>query len=57
MKIILRADQNPSLDVALLHLYIRIHTSIQQHRNLNDSNYGMNLKDNAVNKVSQGNSL
>ncbi len=32
MKMILRADQNPCRDVAVLRLYIRIHTSIQQRR-------------------------
>ncbi len=30
IKMILRADQNPCRDVALLRLYIQIHTSIQQ---------------------------
>ncbi len=30
MKMILRADQNPCRDVALLRLYIQIHTLIQQ---------------------------
>jgi len=30
MKMILRADQNPCRDVAVLRLYIRIHISIQQ---------------------------
>ena len=33
MKMILRADQNPCPDVALLRLYIRIHTLIQQRQN------------------------
>ena len=30
MKMILRANQNPCRDVAVLRLYIRIHTLIQQ---------------------------